>query len=160
MATTSMALNTVSTSAAAMLRPLCFNGCCDTASYSIAIPRNSNHYRRRLQHQIAELKLGEFRRTQIKTLNSRQFAPQFRKMSCKAVQQSQSTYQGVYGPWTIDSSDIREVFLLLLLSILYALLFICCLLCIIACISMFCQLKRYNLCIFVHILLSGVSNCM
>lgn len=34
-------------------------------------------------------------------------------ISCKAMEQSQSqtVYQGVYGPWTIEPSDIREVIL-------------------------------------------------
>ena len=42
---------------------------------------------------------------------------------CKAVRKtgrqnssSGDVYEGVYGPWTVDSSDVREVLLLLLYS--------------------------------------------
>ncbi|GAV72087.1 DUF2301 domain-containing protein [Cephalotus follicularis] len=32
-------------------------------------------------------------------------------IKCKALGDSSTVYQGVYGPWTVDSSDVREVIL-------------------------------------------------
>ncbi|KAL2903711.1 Ribosome maturation factor RimP [Bienertia sinuspersici] len=116
-----MATATAPTAAAAMQRPLYFCGCCTTSpNFTIT----NNHHRQPHQHRIAKLKLsfgkldlGSIGTTRIQNKRSHQFAPECRKFGhtvrCKAMEQSTSpsVYQGVYGPWTIDSSDIREVVL-------------------------------------------------
>ncbi|KNA06723.1 hypothetical protein SOVF_178360 isoform B [Spinacia oleracea] len=72
---------------------------------------------RRSSH-LGKLELGAIGSSHFGKLElgaiGRRIGTQFR---CKAVEQTQNTttstgvYQGVYGPWTIDSSDVREVIL-------------------------------------------------
>jgi hypothetical protein len=39
-----------------------------------------------------------------------------RSVRCKAAGENQQVYNGVYGPWTVESSDVQEVLLNLIFS--------------------------------------------
>ena len=100
------------------------------SNYSINCCRNTarnngdticQNYRRSTSSNFGKMELGKIAKLGFDALPRRNLVPQFRKIgqkiSCKAAETSSSSssssdvYQGVYGPWTIDSSDVREVFL-------------------------------------------------
>lgn len=63
----------------------------------------------------AQLNLNFGERKLVEWRTTGRFRKIGQKLSCKAMEQNQSNsnsvYQGVYGPWTIDPSDVREVIL-------------------------------------------------
>ncbi|CAO2829653.1 unnamed protein product [Amaranthus hypochondriacus] len=73
--------------------------------------------RRSTSSNFGKMELGKIAKLGFNALPRRNSVPQFKKIgqkiSCKAAETSSSSdvYQGVYGPWTIDPSDVREVIL-------------------------------------------------
>ncbi|XP_021722985.1 uncharacterized protein LOC110690456 [Chenopodium quinoa] len=72
--------------------------------------------RRHQQNSQLKLKFGESSSNRIVNFGKVEFGEigrirNSRQFQCKAIDQTQNVFQGVYGPWTIDSSDVREVIL-------------------------------------------------
>ncbi|KMT07334.1 hypothetical protein BVRB_6g149620 [Beta vulgaris subsp. vulgaris] len=125
MATTIRPLSVAPPTTGAIFRPhFNFNGGC----FKITSRKNNNticqhHHRRRRHHQLQQqqndkLKLNFGEIIRISNFNRAEFGAikigkLGQKLSCKAMEQTQSTsvYQGAYGPWTVESDDIREVIL-------------------------------------------------